>query len=117
MAMPAMDSHLPRAASLTRATSFASWPAFRNAVTGTFSLVSLSTMTAIPTPQLGWQPQLNWPQPACGPCTRSLQSLNVDMKEMGNQSRVGSPRPVWFPISFMSTFSDWSDLVHGPQAG
>ncbi|HEX4066984.1 MAG TPA: radical SAM protein, partial [Acidobacteriaceae bacterium] len=22
----------------------------------------------------------------------------------------------WFPISFMSTFSDWADLVHGPNA-
>ena len=22
----------------------------------------------------------------------------------------------WFPISFMSTFTDWADLVHGPTA-
>jgi 7,8-dihydro-6-hydroxymethylpterin dimethyltransferase len=22
----------------------------------------------------------------------------------------------WFPLSFLSTFSDWADLVHGPQA-
>ena len=29
---------------------------------------------------------------------------------------LGEPARDWFPISFMSTFSDWSDLVHGPQA-
>ena len=67
-----------------------------NAVTGTRSLVSLSTITAMPVPQFGWQPQLNWPQSACGPWVRSLQSLKVDMKEIGNQSRAGSPSPVWF---------------------
>ena len=61
--MPMIESHLPRAASLMRATSLASWSAFENAVTGTFSPVSLSTITAMPTPQFGWQPQLNWPQP------------------------------------------------------
>src|ERR1017187_4912304 len=68
--MPIIESHLPRAASLTRATSFASWSAFQNAVTGTRSLVSLSTITAMPVPQLGWQPQLSCPQsdgvPECG---------------------------------------------------
>ena len=53
----------------------------------------------MPTPQFGWQPQLNWPQSRCGPCTRSAQSENVDMKEIGNQSRAGSPRPVWFLTS------------------
>ena len=92
--MPTIESHLPRAASLMRATSLASWSAFRNAVTGAASLVSLSTITAMPTPQLGWQPQLNWPQVACGPCTRSPKSEKVLMKEIGNQSRAGSPRPV-----------------------
>ena len=64
-------------------------------MTGTVSLVSLSTITAMPAPQFGWQPQLNWPQSACGPWQiRSLQSQNVDMNEIGNQSRAGSPRPV-----------------------
>jgi hypothetical protein len=29
-----------------------------------------------------------------GPCTRSAQSLNVPMNEIGNQSRDGSPMPV-----------------------
>ena len=33
-------------------------------VTGTASLVSLSIITAMPVPQFGWQPQLNWPQSA-----------------------------------------------------
>ena len=63
---------------------------------GTASFVSLSIMTAIPTPQFGWQPQLSWPQLSCGPCTRSAQSVKVPMNEMGNQSRAGSPMPVWF---------------------
>src|ERR1035438_2529913 len=94
--MPTTDSHLPRAASLMRATSLAQRSALRNAVTGTLSLVSLSTITAIPVPQLGWQPQLSWPQSACGPWVKSLQSLNVDMNEIGNQSRAGTPSPVWF---------------------
>src|SRR5450756_3097493 len=70
--MPTTDSHFPRAASLTRATSLAQRSALRNAVTGTLSLVSLSTITAMPVPQLGWHPQLNWPQSACGPWVRSL---------------------------------------------
>jgi len=43
----------PRPASLTAETSFASCSALRNAVTGTASLVSLSIMIAMPTPQLG----------------------------------------------------------------
>jgi 7,8-dihydro-6-hydroxymethylpterin dimethyltransferase len=28
---------------------------------------------------------------------------------------IGEPTRDWFPISFMSTFSDWADLVHGPE--
>src|SRR5204863_3139906 len=34
-----------------------------------------------------------------------------------NQTGLGVPARDWFPISFISTFSDWSDLVHGPSAG
>ena len=94
--MPNIDSHLPRAASLTRAMSFASWVPLRNAVTGTASLVSLSTIIAMPMPQFGWQPHDRWPHSAAGPCARSAQSPNVPMNEIGNQSRVGSPMPVWF---------------------
>jgi 7,8-dihydro-6-hydroxymethylpterin dimethyltransferase len=29
---------------------------------------------------------------------------------------MGEPTRDWFPISFMSTFSDWADLIHGPSA-
>jgi len=42
----------------------------------------------------------------------TLSHLAHDVK---NQTGLGEPARDWFPISFMSTFSDWSDLVHGPQ--
>src|ERR1700710_2704472 len=32
-----------------------------------------------------------------------------------HQTARGEPTRDWFPISFMSTFSDWADLVHGPD--
>src|SRR5437867_10235296 len=44
----------------------------------------------------------------------TLSHLAHDVK---NQTGLGEPARDWFPISFISTFSDWSDLVHGPQAG
>src|ERR1035441_4750768 len=43
----------------------------------------------------------------------TLSHLAHDVK---NQTGLGEPTRDWFPISFMSTFSDWSDLTHGPQA-
>jgi uncharacterized radical SAM superfamily Fe-S cluster-containing enzyme len=43
----------------------------------------------------------------------TLSHLAHDVK---TQTGLGEPARDWFPISFMSTFSDWSDLVHGPQA-
>jgi len=43
----------------------------------------------------------------------TLSHLAHDVKNMNG---LGEPARDWFPISFMSTFSDWSDLVHGPQA-
>ena len=43
----------------------------------------------------------------------TLSHLAHDVK---NQVGVGEPVRDWFPISFISTFSDWADLVHGPQA-
>jgi uncharacterized radical SAM superfamily Fe-S cluster-containing enzyme len=43
----------------------------------------------------------------------TLSHLAHDVK---NQTGLGQPARDWFPISFISTFSDWSDLVHGPQA-
>jgi len=35
--------------------------------------------------------------------------------EIKDQMGLGEPVRDWFPISFMSTFSDWADLVHGPN--
>ena len=42
----------------------------------------------------------------------TLSHLAHDVKE---QTGLGEPARDWFPISFMSTFSDWADVVHGPQ--
>ena len=42
----------------------------------------------------------------------TLSHLAHDVK---NQTGIGEPARDWFPISFMSTFSDWADLVHGPE--
>ncbi|MBI3048359.1 MAG: radical SAM protein [Acidobacteria bacterium] len=42
----------------------------------------------------------------------TLSHLAHDVK---NQTGIGEPTRDWFPISFMSTFTDWSDLVHGPD--
>jgi 7,8-dihydro-6-hydroxymethylpterin dimethyltransferase len=43
----------------------------------------------------------------------TLSHLAHDVK---NQTGLGVPVRDWFPISFMSTFSDFADLVHGPDA-
>ncbi|MBI4876360.1 MAG: radical SAM protein [Acidobacteria bacterium] len=43
----------------------------------------------------------------------TLSHLAHDVKK---QTGLGEPARDWFPISFMSTFSDWSDLVKGPAA-
>ena len=43
----------------------------------------------------------------------TLSHLAHDLK---NQLGLGEPTRDWFPLSFVSTFCDWSDLVHGPQA-
>ncbi|HYU78909.1 MAG TPA: radical SAM protein, partial [Vicinamibacterales bacterium] len=42
----------------------------------------------------------------------TLSHLAHDVK---NQTGLGEPVRDWFPISFMSTFTDWADLVHGPE--
>src|SRR5579863_5204988 len=42
----------------------------------------------------------------------TLSHLAHDLK---NQTGIGEPARDWFPISFMSTFSDFADLVHGPE--
>ena len=43
----------------------------------------------------------------------TLSHLAHDVK---TQTGIGEPIRDWFPISFMSTFSDWGDIVHGPNA-
>src|SRR5690349_20426792 len=43
----------------------------------------------------------------------TLSHLAHDVKD---QTGIGEPVRDWFPISFMSTFSDFADLVHGPNA-
>jgi len=43
----------------------------------------------------------------------TLSHLAHDVK---NQTGLGEPVRDWFPISFMGTFTDWADVVHGPEA-
>jgi uncharacterized radical SAM superfamily Fe-S cluster-containing enzyme len=43
----------------------------------------------------------------------TLSHLAHDVKR---QTGLGEPIRDWFPISFLSTFSDWADLVHGPES-
>jgi uncharacterized radical SAM superfamily Fe-S cluster-containing enzyme len=42
----------------------------------------------------------------------TLSHLAHDVK---NQVGIGEPTRDWFPISFVSTFADWADIVHGPE--
>ncbi|HEY3382214.1 MAG TPA: radical SAM protein [Vicinamibacterales bacterium] len=42
----------------------------------------------------------------------TLANLAHDVK---NQTGLGEPLRDWFPISLMGTFSDWADLIHGPD--
>ena len=41
----------------------------------------------------------------------TLSHLAHDVK---SQTNIGEPVRDWFPISYMGTFTDWADLVHGP---
>src|ERR1700675_391386 len=94
------EKPLPRAASVIAATSLVSCCAFRKRGTGAHSLVSLLIISAVPTPQFGWQPQESEPHCESGPWTRSEKPANVLMKEIGNQSRVGSTLPTCVLTSF-----------------
>ena len=87
------EKFLPRAASVIAVTSFVSDGASRNRGTGAHSFVSLLTISAVPTPQFGWQPHDSEPHCESGPCARSEKPANVAMYEIGNQSRVGSTLP------------------------
>src|ERR1700704_5229865 len=93
MAIMKLEKFLPRAASVMAVTSFVSWVAFRKRGTGAHSFVSLLIIRAVPTPQLGWQPQESDPHVDSLPFTMSAKPAKVLMKEIGNQSRVGSIRP------------------------
>jgi len=42
----------------------------------------------------------------------TLSHLAHDVK---NQTGLGEPARDWYPISFLGTFTDWADLVHGPN--
>ena len=43
----------------------------------------------------------------------TLSHLAHDVKA---QTGIGEPVRDWFPISFMGTFTDWADQMHGPDA-
>ena len=43
----------------------------------------------------------------------TLSHLAHDVK---NQTGLGEPIRDWFPISFMGTFTDWADVVQGPDS-
>src|ERR1700689_3064528 len=93
MAIMKFEKPLLRFASVIAATSLVSCCASRKRGTGAHSLVSLLIISAVPTPQLGWQPQESEPHCESGPCTKSENPAKVLIKEMGNQSRVGSTLP------------------------
>ena len=42
----------------------------------------------------------------------TLSHLAHDVK---NQTGLGEPTRDWFPISFMGTFTDWADVMHGAE--
>src|SRR6516162_814203 len=93
MAIMKFEKPFPRAASVMAVTSFVNCWASRNRGTGAHSLVSLLIIIAVPTPQFGWHPQLNDPHCDSLPFTMSAKPANVLIKEIGNQSRVGSIFP------------------------
>src|SRR5205823_3880199 len=45
-------------------------------------------------------------------------ALHALAPRQGREKQVGKVEPTrdWFPISAVSTFSDFADLIHGPQA-
>src|ERR1700675_262907 len=93
MAIIKLEKFLPRAASVMSATPLVRPCASRKRGSVAHSVVSLLIISAVPTPQFGWQPQESEPHCESGPCTRSEKPANVLMKEIGTQSRVGSTLP------------------------
>ncbi len=43
----------------------------------------------------------------------TLSHLAHDVKD---QTGLGEPARDWFPLSFITTFAGWADLMHGPEA-
>ena len=43
----------------------------------------------------------------------TLSHLAHDVK---SQMQIDEPTRDWFPISFLGTFTDWADIIHGPTA-
>src|SRR5713226_2243350 len=93
MAIMKFEKFFPRAASVMSVTSFVSCTASRKRGTGAHSLVSLLIISAVPTPQFGWQPQESEPHCDSCPFTMSENPAKVLTNEIGNQSRVGSTLP------------------------
>src|SRR5438046_10766114 len=87
------ENPFPRAASVIAVTSRTSPGPSMNRGTGAHSLVSLLSISAVPTPQFGWQPQESEPHCDSWPVTMSENPANVLTYEIGNQSRVGSTLP------------------------
>src|ERR1700758_5587520 len=88
-----LEKVFPRAASVIAVTSLVSCSASRKRGPGAHSLVSLLIISAVPTPQFGWQPQESDPHWDSLPLTMSAKPAKVLIKEIGNQSRVGSILP------------------------
>src|ERR1700733_13681662 len=88
-----LEKFLLRAASVIFLMSSTNCGTFKKRGTGAHSFVSLLIISAVPTPQFGWQPQLTVPHCDSGPCDRSANPAKVLTSEIGNQSRVGSTRP------------------------
>src|ERR1700730_13192398 len=103
MAIMKLENFLPRAASVIAVTSLVNCTASRKRGTGAHSLVSLLIIMAVPTPQFGWQPQESEPHCDSLPLTMSAKPANVLMKEIGNQSRVGST----LPTCALTSFAKW----------
>src|SRR5580704_15352876 len=101
-----LEKVLLRAASVIFFTSSTNCGTLRKRGTGAHSLVSLLIISAVPTPQFGWQPQLTVPQCDSGPCDKSANAENALISEIGNQSRVGCTRPT----CALTSFARWESV-------
>src|SRR5258706_14724128 len=100
MAIMKFEKVLPRAASVMSVTSFVSCTASRKRGTGPHSFFYLLIISAVPTPQFGWQPQKS--EPHCESChfTISENPANVLTNEMENQQHDCPTLPTCALTSF-----------------